>query len=301
VAVANRQLGLLTRDQLRACGLPPSTISRWVKAGLLHRLHPRVYVLGHTAMAPLGAELAAQLACGAGALISHRSAACLWGLIGDRPAVVDVTLVGRQCRPKSGICLHRSTRVDEREVRHKGPVRVTSPARTLIDLALEVSSEELERLVAEARVRRLLRAGELEKALARSGRRGGAGRLRARLRAEGEPGLTRSGGERLMRRLLRAAGLPQPLTNTRIAGYEVDFLWPAEKVVIEVDSWQFHGHRRAFESDRRKSMALEAAGYHVIRITAKQLRDESLLVIAHIARALDRGARNADRGARGRG
>ena len=116
--------------------------------------------------------------------------------------------------------------------------------------------------------------------------------LRAVLRAEGEPGITRSEGERILRRYLRAAQLPQPRTNRKIGVWEADFLWPAERVVLELDSYDFHRDRRAFERDRRKDMALRDAGYQVIRITGSQLKNEPLLVIAHIARALDRAARS---------
>ena len=152
---------------------------------------------------------------------------------------------------------------------------------------------DLERLIAEARVKRLIRPGELEKAAERGGRRKGVARLRGLLKAEGQPGITRSEAERILRRLLKQAGLPQPQTNVKIGRLEADFLWPTERVIIEVDSWQFHGHRRAFEHDHRKSLALEAAGYRVLRLTAQQLKDEPLAVIALLARALDRAARSA--------
>jgi very-short-patch-repair endonuclease len=115
--------------------------------------------------------------------------------------------------------------------------------------------------------------------------------LRELLAAEGDPGITRSEGERILRRYLRAAGLEQPLTNRKIGPWEPDFLWPAERVIVELDSWRFHQHRSAFERDRRKDMALRDAGYTVIRITGRQLKEEPLLVIAHIARALDRATR----------
>lgn len=259
---------------------------------MLHRLHRGVYVVGHRALAPMAAEFAAQAACGAGAVISHRSAAYLWNLVGTRPVVVDVTLVGRHCRPKPGIQMHRPSLLDPRDIRDKRPLLVTSPARTAIDMAAGLTTDELAKLIAEARVRRLLRDGELEAALARAGGSRGAAAVRGYLAREGGPVLTRSGKERLMRRLARRAELPQPQSNARVAGYEVDFLWPEQRVIVEVDSYHFHGHPRAFESDRRKSMRLTDAGYVVIRVTAEQLVDEPFVVVAHIARALDRAARD---------
>src|SRR5262249_4503743 len=152
----------------------------------------------------------------------------------------------------------------------------------------DATDSGLEALIAKGRAGGLLRKGELERALNQAGRRPGTGRLRALLTAEGDPGITRSEGERILRRYLRAAALSQPLTNRRIGPWEPDFLWPAERVIVELDSWEFHRDRAAFERDRRKDMALRDLGYTVIRITGRQLKDEPLLVIAHIARALDR-------------
>ena len=293
--MASRQKGIVTYAQLRAAGLSPGKIKRSVRIGAFHRLYLGVYAVGHTALAPWARELAALLACGKGAIISHWSAALLWGLIDRAPAQVDVTLTSRRCRHKAGIALHQALGLDKRDLRVRHNVPVTSPARTLIDLAAVTGTDELERLVAEARIKRLIRPAELEKALERHRGRNGAGRMRDLRRAEGRPGITRSKAERILRRMLGRADLPQPRTNVRLrsAGrtYETDFLWPSEKVVVEVDSWGFHGHRAAFERDRRKTMALQAAGYHVIRITAVQLELEPLLVIAQIARALDRAAR----------
>jgi very-short-patch-repair endonuclease len=104
------------------------------------------------------------------------------------------------------------------------------------------------------------------------------------------PALTRSEGERLMRRLARAAGLPEPVANSRVVGWEVDFLWPAQRLVVEVDGYQFHGHRTAFERDRRKGLALAAAGYRVIRISWRQLVHQPILVAAQLAQALAVGS-----------
>jgi len=259
-----------------------------LRVGALHRRHRGVYVVGHLALPELGAESAALLACGDGALISHRSAAHLWSLIDRAPWAVDVTLVGRRCRPKVGIRARSVDEIDPRDVRRRRGLPVTSPDRTLIDLALDADYEQLERAIAEARAMRLILDGELEGALERSRGRPGAGRMRAFLRLEGGPALTRSGGERRLRELLRAAALPQPLVNASVAGYEVDFLWPAQRLIVEVDGYEFHRHRRAFELDRRKDMVLRDAGFHVTRITGRALVRDSLAVVAHIAREVDR-------------
>lgn len=233
------------------------------------------------------------LACGKTALISHRSAAYLWGLLDERPEALEVTLTGRRCKPKSGVVTHSVSDLEDRHIRTRDGLPLTSPARTIIDMAATADDRELERLIAEARVRGLLRTGELEREVNRAGSRPGTRRLRLLLRAEGEPGITRSEGERAIRRLLTAARLPPPQSNVKIGRWEVDFLWPEQRVVLEFDSYRFHGHRAAFERDRRKDMSLTDAGYIVIRITWRQLRDEPLVVIAHIARTLERAARGS--------
>ncbi len=224
-------------------------------------------------------------------MISHRSAARLWGLIDVAGAEVHVTILGGWRRPKEGIRLHRVTALDDRQMRRRHGLPVTSPARTVVDLAADAGGGELEGVIAVGRSTGLLREGELERELELAGSRRGTGRLRRLLRAEGATGITRSEGERILRRHLRAAGLPLFRTNRRIGRWEADFLWPAERLVVELDSYEFHKDRITFERDRRKDMALRDAGYVVIRITGSQLTQEPLLVIAHIARALDRATR----------
>lgn len=288
--LAERQKGVVAHAQLVAAGVHRETIKRAVRSGALHRRHWGVYVVGHTALAPYAREQAALLACGEPAVISHHSAAYLWGLVPEPPQV-DVTVIGHQCRQKRGIRLHRTSALEKRDLRRRHGVPVTSPARTLIDFAVTATSTELDDAIGEARANRLIRAGELEAAVARAGRRAGAGRVRAFLKDEEEPALTRSKAERRFRGFLRQARLPQPKVNVRIGRHEVDFLWEREKVVLEVDGWGFHGHRQAFEHDRKKDMALADLGYHVIRVTYRHFTEEPLALIAHIARVLDRRSR----------
>jgi very-short-patch-repair endonuclease len=285
--------GVTNQSRLRDAGISASVIKRLRRTGFLHPRHRGVYIVGHLSLAPYAEEAAALLACGDGAVVSHGSAAYVWGLVADRPRQPEVTVVGRNPGRKPGIHVHRANRLEDRDLRTRHGLPVTSPARTVIDLATtEASERELESVIAEARVGHLLREGELERALRQAGRRPGTGRLRALLEAEGDPGITRSEGERILRRYLRAAGLAQPVTNRKIGRWEPDFLWGEERVIVELDSWPFHGDRRAFERDRRKDMDLRDAGYTVIRITGRQLKEEPLLVIAHIARALDRATRS---------
>jgi very-short-patch-repair endonuclease len=289
--LAAAQKGVIARSQLLEQGIHPSQVKRWTRAGSLHRLHHGVYAVGHLALAPLAREQAAILACGNAAILSHASAAYLWGMLPERPEFVQVAVVARQCRVQDGIRVHRVALLARRDIRRRDGLWLTSPARTAIDLAATAGPVELEDAVAEARVRNLIRDGEIEAALERAGRARGAAAMRRFLAEEGGPQITRSRAERRFRGHLRQAELPQPKTNGRAAGFEVDFLWEPEKVVLEVDGWRFHGHRRAFEWDRKKDMILRDAGYLVIRVTWRQFTEQPLVVIAHVARMLDRAGR----------
>jgi very-short-patch-repair endonuclease len=210
----------------------------------------------------------------------------LWGLSQPQHPT-QVTVVGGHRRSRRGIEVTQVKRLDARDRRVKNGIPVTAPARTAIDFAgIADSDDELERAVSEARARRLIKDGEIEQALARAGNHRGVAAMRAFLEGERETGFTRKEAERRMRRITREAGLPQPLCNARVGRYEVDFLWPAQRLVVEVDGYAFHGHRRAFERDRHKDQVLVAAGYRVMRVTWRQIRDEPLRVAAAIASAL---------------
>jgi very-short-patch-repair endonuclease len=269
----------------------PGVVTRLIRAGLLHPLHRGVYAVGHTALAPFAREQAALLACGEGSVISGRSALYVWGIVPTAPAEVDVTVAGRHCRKQQGIRLHLVRSVTKRDIRIRQGLPVVFPARALIEFAVAADRDELGDAVAEARNFRLVRDGELEAATRAGKRRRGTPRMRAFLREEGEPAITRSRAERQFRGLLREAQLPQPRANAPVAGLTVDFVWEAEKVVLEVDGWTFHRDRRSFENDRKRDRILSDAGYHVIRVTVRHFTDEALALIAHIARMLDRRGR----------
>jgi very-short-patch-repair endonuclease len=163
---------------------------------------------------------------------------------------------------------------------------VTAPARTLIDLAAEASLAELEQAMAEARVQRLISDDAVRRALDRAPARAGTAAMRALLAGETEPADTEGALQRRLLELMREAHLPEPLVNTYLLGLQVDFFWPAERLVIETDGHKFHGHRKAFDRDRKRDQILVAAGYRVIRVTWHQLRREPMAVIARIAMAL---------------
>lgn len=286
--IAGRQLGLISSWQLQMLGISRAAITRRLRRGALHRVHRGVFLVGHGLQLSGAREFAAVLACGDKAFVSHRSAAVLWGLTKLAGADVEVSVVARSCRSRDGLHVHRLTQLDARDRALKNGIPTTSPARALVDLAASAGPDELEPALAEGRAQRIVRDPELLATLDRAGNRAGVGALRALLRHQGGPRLTRSEAERRLLRLIRAARLPEPEANVRVEGFEVDFLWPEARLIVEVDGFAFHGHRPAFERDRLRDMMLRDRGFEVIRVTWKQLVDQPLLVIAHIARALGR-------------
>lgn len=286
--MAARQHGVVTRSQALAAGIGSEAIRDRRGRGALHPLHRGVYLVGHPAPPPLAREQAALLAVGASAHLAGRTAASLWGLLpADPEADVEIVVVGRQVRARSGLAIRRATRaLDRADLRRAGGLPVTAPARTIVDLAPRLDDDALERLVHDAQVLRLASAGAVRAALERAGAVAGAPRLRRALDGTAR-GITRSEAERLLLAVLRRARLPGPRRNARVCGYEVDALWPDRRLIVEVDGFAAHGTRRAFERDRRRDMDLQSSGYRVVRVTWRQLTDEPLAVAARLAVLLE--------------
>ncbi|MDQ6745518.1 MAG: DUF559 domain-containing protein [Actinomycetota bacterium] len=282
--VAARQLGAISTAQLQGLGNGRGAITHRLKHGQLHRLFRGIYLLGHPVPPPGAREVGALLLCGPHAALSHRSAAALLGFAPPDPDAVHVTVTTDGPRTRPGLRVHRTTSLPSRDRRRHRGLALTSAARTLLDLAAD-GDPGLEQAVAEAQVQRLISQRELHLAVDRAAGRPGTPALAALVRTD-EQGFTRSQAERLVRGLCRQARLPEPRCNVRVCGYEVDLLWPGQRLIVEVDGHSAHGHRAAFERDRRKQMELVAAGYRVIRVTWRQLRGEPLAVIAAVARAL---------------
>ncbi len=257
----------MTRKQLEERGLAGGSISWWLRTGRLHRVHRGVFAVGHPVLTTEGRSLAAVLACGEGAVLSHRSSAAVWGVRMADGRVIDVT-VPRSRRGLAGIAVHRARRLEPDEVTTLRGVPVTTLPRTLADLADVVGQGELARAIHEAQVAHGLSAHALDAAAARAHGRRGSGRL---ARAIGAPDRTRSELERRFRQLCREHGVPRPAVNERVAGMEVDFLWPERRLVAETDGWAFHRTRAAFETDRERDQALTRAGYRVVRFTHRQV------------------------------
>jgi very-short-patch-repair endonuclease len=291
-AIAALQRGCIAEWQLRAAGIGRDAIRRRVRRGTLIRLHARVYAVGHLAAMPLRAETAAILAVRAGALLSHHTAAALWDLPVPRDSgePVHLLVAGGSPGRRAGVRAHRTRRLDPRDVRSRHGLPVTSPARTLLDLADTLAPNRLARALDEARITGLVRPAQLRAVLNRPAGRHGAAVLRSLIDAEAEPQLTRSELEERMLALIRSADLPAPRVNQRLHGYEVDFHWPVERLVVEVDGFRFHSSRRAFERDRLKDARLRDHDVETLRVTWRQLDREPIAVAARLARALQRRA-----------
>jgi very-short-patch-repair endonuclease len=256
--------------------------------GRLHELHRGVYLVGHTAPPPHAHEMAALLACGKGAVLSHRSAAHLWSLF-SYPAAppVCVTLPPERYVKRPRIETHRAT-IDRRDIRARHGLTLTSPPRTILDLAATLDAAHLESVVAEAGYRRLASEVELKDQLGRYPNRRGASSLIEILDLTGGPRRTRSPAERLMLRLLRRAQITGYETNGRIHDYEVDFLWRELSFAVEIDGYDAHSGRVAFERDRLKLATLEARGLVVMPVTGRRLRVDEEGVLGRLIGGLRR-------------
>jgi very-short-patch-repair endonuclease len=281
--LAEAQRGRVSRAQLRAAGLSDRAIAHRVRTGRLHRLHRGVYAVGHALDVPLGREVAALLACGADAVLGHATAAALWGLR-ERSAAEPIHVISPTAgRRRDGIVVHRG-RLDRDDVRVKDGLRVTTAGRTLLALAASADPVELERMAGEAARRNLTTEAGLRELLCRHEGERGTAALR-RVLAPG-PAFTRSEAERRFLGLVRAARLPAPRVNARVAGLEVDFVWHDRRLAVEVDGYAFHATRAAVEHDRRREAVLDGAGYEVLRVTWRQIADEPEALLVRLARRL---------------
>jgi very-short-patch-repair endonuclease len=286
--VAEQQLQLITSDQLRHCGVSKDVVAARIRQGMMHRVHIGVYRVGTRLVLPNAPELAAALACGDRAFVRRRSAAAVFGLAEPWTGEPEILVVGRNCRP-AGIDVARVPALGPLDWGAQDGIPITSPALTLVDFAAVATGEQLERAIAEAYALKLVSEPELREALARHRYRTGVRALRAELDRAGGPLWTASRAERELKALLRKAELPMPKTGVLIAGFPADFCWPELRLIVEVDGYQFHGHRYAFERDRRRDQAHKMALYEVIRFSWRNLVDEPYRVVAVIAKAI--GAR----------
>jgi Transcriptional regulator, AbiEi antitoxin/Protein of unknown function (DUF559) len=252
-ATAARQHGVVTHSQLLAAGLKRGAIAHRLAEGRLHRVHRGVYLVGHSIPPPLARETAALFAVGKGSALSHRSAGHRLGLLPDWKGNVDVLMTGPNPRRLQGINVHRTRRIDHRDLTHRHGLPLTAPARTLLDLSEVVAERQIEQAMAEGLRARLVTEAEIEALLARSPGRRGAAVLRSLLASAHGPALTRNAG-----------------------------------VVVEVDGYAFHSTRAAFERDRVRDAELQCAGLTVIRVTWRQLVEAPEAILVQLARTLAR-------------
>lgn len=274
---------MVSRTQLLESGLTVAAIRHRLASGRLHPVARGVYAVGRPELGRYGTWMAALLACGPEAMLSHGSAATLWQIAPERGAVeISVPLAVVRARP--GIVLHRRALASGEISQHEG-LAVTTPVRTLIDLALELSRDRLEAAVNEADKRALVDPESLRKDLDRLVGWPGVGVLRATLDRRTFR-LTRSKLERLFLPMARRAGLPTPVTNTRVNGFVVDFHWPDLALVVETDGLRYHRTPAAQARDIVRDQAHHAAGLLPLRFTHAQVTFES----AYVQRTLRRTA-----------
>ena len=279
--LASRQHGVVHRDQLLALGVGRGSID-WRLGKRLHPVYRSVYAVGHRGLTREGRLLAAVLACGRGAALSHRSAGALWGIRPSRAAAVDVTVPTRGGRRRRrGIIIHRTTSLAEAEVTANLRIPVTTLARTPLDLALVLPRRGLEKAIDEAERLSLF---DLRSVHAAFQNHPGRHRVAVALDDRAEPIFTRSELEEHMLELCKEHCLPLPKVNARIGRYEVDFLWPESRLIVETDGRTSHSTPAAFERDRARDAELTVAGYRVVRFTYRQVERESKRVAALLAK-----------------
>jgi len=292
-AIAQGQHGVVARRQLLTIGLSGRAIERRIERGALHPIHRGVYAYGFRLRSREARWMAAVLACGRGAVLSHRSAARLWGLSPGSSRAIEVTRP-TGWRPPAGVIVHRSSIPDDERTVVAG-IPVTTVPRTILDYAVTASRQEVERALNEMEVRQLRDALSVSDLLGRYPRRRGSAVVRGLLDSGAEAvGVTKRELEKRFAAMVEREGLPRPRRNADVAVrgrfFNVDCLWSEARFVVELDGRAVHGTRKAFESDRGRDRAMVAAGWRVMRITWAQLRDEESAVVVDIRAALDPAA-----------
>jgi Protein of unknown function (DUF559)/Transcriptional regulator, AbiEi antitoxin len=294
--LAERQHGVVSLPQLQLHGLSPSAVRQRVATGRLTRIHRAVYAVGHGRLTQHGHWMAAVLAYGPRAVLSHRSAAALHGIRPDNRPRIDVTLPSASARSRPGIDVHRSTTLEAADVTTIDGIPCTTLARTLLDLAEVVPRRALERAIDQAEVLRVFDLGAVEEVLSPANGRRGAAQLKLVLAEYAGPTLTDRELEERFFELCERAGVPRPAVNVWITlddgiAYKADFMWREHKLIAETDGRGFHSHRAAFEHDRLRDQRLTLAGFTVVRFTWRQVVSEPESVVGALRTLLARLAR----------
>jgi predicted transcriptional regulator of viral defense system len=278
--IAIRQNGVVTLEQLEGLGLTGRAIVKRAAAGRLHRVHQTVYSLTPGVMTERGKFMAAVLACGPDAVLSHRSAAYLWGLVDTWEEPIDVTAPNRRGRSPDGVAAHRDGSLQPIDKTTLYGIPCTSVARTLLDFTGAVRDWEARKAVAQAEVLQILDKPKLRALLKRSRRRRGVARLRLILDTiNPQTKRTRSELERLFLAMCSKRSVPEPEVNVWLSApdgrrYQADFLWRDSRLIVEADSRRFHDTDSAFVSDRKRRQQLELAGWRVSQCTWEEVETE---------------------------
>jgi very-short-patch-repair endonuclease len=281
---ASRQHGVVARSQLLHLGLSSGAIQHQLRRGHLHRLHCGVYAVGTPAIDQRGRWMAAVLACGRAALLSHRSAGELWEIVSSQAVAPEVSIPFADKHRPEGVVVHRRRVLTRHDRRARDRIPVTSPIRTLADLAAHLTDVELETAVNEAVMRDLV---DLERLRERLDDVHGAGRLR-RLLDRRVFRLTDSELERRFLRLVQSIRLPMPQTRTQVNGFRVDFFWPELGLIVETDGLRYHRTPAQQARDRRRDQVQTAAGLTTLRFTHAQIRFEAVEVKRLLVAVIDR-------------
>jgi hypothetical protein len=270
-ALAEQQYGVVARVQLAALGVGDRAIDHRIQRKRLHPLHRGVYAVGQRQLRKEAGWMAAVLAYGPGAVLSHRPGGAHWQIVRDRgPCQVTV---GKARRSRTGIRVHHAHLQPDEVTVHEG-IPITTVPRTLFDFAAVAPQRELERAINEAEVLHLWDELSLDHLLDRYPRHKGNRAIRAALsqRRAGAT-VTKSELEEMFIALIDAAGIPRPEINAMVEGFEVDAVWRDVRLAVELDGRDTHGTAAAFERDRHRDRALQVAGWRVVRITYRQMRD----------------------------
>jgi predicted transcriptional regulator of viral defense system len=293
--LAGTQHGVVSRRQLRRLGFSDKEIEAGIRLGRLHRVFRGVYAVGYPQEGKKARMRAATLACGEGTVVSHRSAAALLGLLDTAPVVVDVIAPGSAGRKLDRIRAHETVRLEPYETGSVDGIPCTSPGRTLADIAGEVGMRTLRSGFERAAAKGILDVAAVEAAAARGTRGAGAARRLARAWRKAAPaarkGRLKSPLEAMVLPLLLSRGVAPPRINAPVrlrdgSTIEVDFLWPAERLVVEADSRDFHATDLAFERDRWRDRELLRVGYASFRVTRLQAETETAEIAAAVAERL---------------
>jgi very-short-patch-repair endonuclease len=285
-ALARRQHGVVTRAQLLGLGLTPAAIRHRLTTGRLHELHRGVYAVGRPNVGRSGELMAAVLACGPRAHLSHRSGAELWRIRGRHGGPIEVTVATAVVRRRPGLRLHRR---DAGEPRWVNGIPVGDPVSTLIDLATCLETEALEDSVNEADGLGLVATDRLRSALDSSARRG-AGRLRRTLDSQ-TFSRAQNALERRFISIALTAGLSPPASQQRLGRYRVDFHWPQLGLVVETDSLTYHRTVAQQTTDLRRDQSHARAGLRTLRFNHRQVFHEA----GYVREVLEDAARHLPR------